>query len=332
MLFSTTEQIKEVFSAPNINNELDSIKSYCKKAAIDYVCKYLSVAQYEKLVTDFNNNVNTDAHLKLLEKARLAIIHFAYYLYADDGDMIIGDRGFMRIESGDEKTAYTGQIQKFKRARLRDGWNAIEDMLKFLQQGKATYTLWAGSDEYKFVKSFFIWNTADYKKYRSIKNLGVLDTLRGCAIHVQDEMIANNIGDVLYAELKTQLAGDNYSNDNKLLIPFIQKAIAHLIVERGIDEGLIEMSEEGVSTLSFEDKDKGGIKISTPAATQLQFVKKEANKKGLAAIKELRDYLNANASASKYASYFNSSLYDDPADAENKHQFKPTEKGFYFSV
>jgi hypothetical protein len=331
MIFTTQEQIKEVFSAPNVNNEFDSMKSYLDSAARDYVQPYLSIAQWNKLVTDFEDNVDTDAHNDLLKKARVALIHFAYLLYTDDGEMQISDRGFTRIEADDEKTAYSGQIEKFKRARLRDGWNAIEDMLRLLQAGKATYTLWAASDEYKDIKNFFIWTTAQYRKYRAIKNLGVLDGLEGCALHIQDGIIKNNVGDTLYTLLKSELLADNFSADNLLIIPFIREAIAHLIVERGLDEGLIELSSDGISLVSFEDKDRGGLKTDPADMARLSLVKTEAKKKGEAAIKSLRNFLNANASSTRYTSYFESDLYDDPTDTTDKQTFQNAEGGTFFA-
>jgi hypothetical protein len=330
-IFNTQEEIKEVFSAPNIGNELGSIKSYLDTSAITYVQPYLSVAQWDKLVTDFEEGVSTEPHTKLLQKVRAAIIHFAYLLYADDGDMQISDSGFTRLEGDGEKTAYSGQIQKFKRARLRDGWNAIEDMLRLLQSDKSTYNLWAASDEYKNIKSFFIWNTNEYRKYRSIKNLGVLDALEGCTVSIQDDIIRTNIGDELYALLKTELAADNFSADNKLIIPFINKAIAHLIVERGMDEGLIQFSDEGVSIISFEDKERGGMKIDPADIQRYSIVKSEAKKKGDSAIKELRNFLNKNASVTKYPTYFTSELYDDPTDNTNKQTFQNKTGGTFFA-
>lgn len=331
MLFETTSEIKAVFSAPNINNEVDSIASYCDSAALLYVIPYLSQAQYNKLLEDLENNIDTEPHKKLLDKVRRAVIHFAYYLYSDDGDMQIGDRGFVRIEGSDEKTAYSGQINKFKRARLRDGWNSLEDMVSLLQSDKTTYSLWAASDEYKSIKNFFIWTTKEYRKYRAIKHLGVLDGLEGCAIHIQDGLIKNNLGDQLYDLLKTELLTDSFSADNAKLIPFINEAIAHLIVERGLDEGLVKFSDEGVSMASFEDKDHGGSKSDPAELNRISEVRNEAKKKGDSAIKRLRTFLNNNASATKYASYYDSDLYDDPNDTTDKQTFQNQQGGTFIA-
>ncbi len=59
-----------------------------------------------------------------------------------------------------------------------------------------------------------------------------------------------------------------------------------------------------------------GIKGST-AKELLSLKKSEAEKDGHAYLKKLKDYLNANASSSKYAEYFASSSYQAPVDGDN---------------
>lgn len=332
MIFTTTEQIKEAYSAPNINNEFDSIASYLEDA-LPYVLPYLSQAQWDKLVTDFENNETDENHLALLKATRKALIHFAYWLYSDgDGDMQISDKGFTRFESSDEKTPYATQMRRFRKARLRDGWNAIEAMLMLLNSKKDVFTDWAGSDEYDTIKSFFIWNTVQYRKHRQIKNLGVLDKLRGAAIHVQDEIIKPNVGDDFYDELITEVAADNISADNVKVVNYIRKAIAHLIIERGIDEGIIEFGEDGATLNSFEEYTGGGDKGEAPNEKRIANIKDEAGKKGQAAIADLKDYLNANASDTKYNTYYLSDLYDDPNDTDEPRKFNNTEGGTFFAV
>lgn len=330
MIIKTQDELKAVYGSPNINNSIESVASFFEDAVQDFIIPYLSQAQYNKLIEDYNDNSTDEDHIALLKKVQKAAAHFGYSYYSDDGDFQLTDHGMVRIESTDEKTVYAAQVRRFKRARLRDGWNAIDNLLMFLDANKDKYTEWAESDEYINIKSFFIWNTKEYRKYRLIKNLGVLDALEGCAIHVQDEIIRRNIGDDLYTELKEETL-TSYSEDNSPLLPFINKAIAHLIIDRAIDEGLVDFSDEGVTLRSFEDKDHGGEKADVADMRTIQFVKSEAKKKGEAAVYDLRAYLNKNASATKYASYFESDLYDDPTDTTDDVKFTNQTGGTFFA-
>jgi hypothetical protein len=117
---------------------------------------YISRDQWDALVAYYDDG-NTPAEPnelldKLLAAARIALVHYAYYLYADDGDMNISDKGFTRFETADEKTPYATQMRRFKRARLRDAWNGIHEMLMLLNANKEEFEEWATSAEYVEMK------------------------------------------------------------------------------------------------------------------------------------------------------------------------------------
>lgn len=375
MIIKTNEEIKEVYSAPNVNNDIMGIKSYLEMA-LNYVLPYLSQAQWDVLVDFYNNGLPEEpiedledpeepieepeepiedpeepidepeqpvvitpeqreaALNKLLVAARIPIVHFAYFLYADDGDLRISDSGLTRIDSAEEKTPYATQIRRYKRARLRDAYMGIQNMLKLLNGNKSVYAEWANSEEYETLKSFLIWDVSTFKKYRNIEGYRTLEGIRPSMLTIQEDVIRNNIGQPLYDQILAECLADIYTDDTKSILPFIHKAIAHLSIANAIDENIVEFTPEGVSLLSFESAQAGaGDKQNPSDMTSLSFVRSEAIKKGMNAVQDLKDYLNTNASADKYNSYFISPLYVDPNKpiVESKYQ-QPDKGGSFFAV
>jgi hypothetical protein len=151
--------------------------------------------------------------------------------------------------------------------------------------------------------------------------------------NIQEDIIKENIGEDLYLELLDECFEDDYSADNDKILPFIYKAIAHLSIANCIDENIIEFNENGASLISFEGATTGAGDKQNPAdSSTLKYMKDEALKKGQAAVKQLRDYLNANASAEKYNAYFESDLYQDPNDTSISKTFTNKSGGTFFGV
>ena len=105
-----------------------------------------------------------------------------------------------------------------------------------------------------------------------------------------------------------------------------------LATARAIDEEILQFGPDGIEIKEFK---AGGSNDGSQASKNLQqivIVKKAAEEKGQNAIKRLRNYLNKNASANKYANYFHSDLYDDPNDTTDKSTFKndPNSATYFF--
>jgi uncharacterized protein DUF6712 len=331
MIFSTIEDVKLVFAPPNINNDIDSLMPYLDEALHD-VLPYLSQAQWDKLDADFADGSANEDHLALLKVVRKALVHFAYLKHSDDGTMQISDKGYNRVKADDEDSAWAWQMNNFVKARIRDGWIWLNRLLELLNSKPEVYTEWAESKEREYILSFFLWNLADFKKQRSIADLRMLDSLRNSMLHVQDEVIKRNLGAELYEELKDQLLNDDdFSPDNKALIPFIHKAIANLSTARAIEEGIVAFNEKGLTVRSTRN-DQGDNETEA-SLKKIAMFEKDAREKGASALKDLRDYLNKNASSTKYPSYYtNEDLYDDPTDTTDQSTFTNAAGGTYFGV
>lgn len=311
MIFSSFDEIKPYIAA-NISNQIETIMPYLNMA-VRYVTPFLSQAQWEKLDQDYKDGSTDEAYEKLLAKVQPCLVDFAYLIFKDDGAIEMSDMGLTRIETDNHKSAYEWMTLAFAKRRTDNAWWGIQDLIVFLQANKVTYNLWASSEEYDYLKSLFLWNVNLFAKVRPIESMNVLWSLRSAMTHVQEDMIRKNLGDEFYEELLGESASGSFSVDNKKILRLLYRSVANLSISRGLAEGVFTFNENGL-TLQNIRTTRESLTVSDK---QMDWYKCDAENNGQAALKELKNFLNANASNTKYAAYFNSDQYDDPSDGDN---------------
>lgn len=327
MIFTSIEEIKR-YTPPNVNNDFNTISPYLQRA-LTFIYPYLSRDLYTELDDDYAAGNDDPQTNYLLQHAQRALACFAYYIYVDEGTVMLDDSGIRRIEDDTYKSAHQWQTIRFKESMYNAGYAALEELLYYLQQNKNTYSAWTASNEYVELKTYFHYLSSTFAKYRRISGAGLLYELRPSMLHIQEELIQANIGADLYTELLQENETGTFSADNAALMPYIYKAVAHLSVERALQEQILTLDKAGLSISSL----KTDREIMAVDADRLAAYAKDAMEKGNAALKELKQYLNTNASATKYASYFSSSLYTNPAESANGVVFRNTsENTTFFAV
>lgn len=326
----STEDVKLVFSAPNINNEFQFIQPYLSDAET-LLLEFIGQDVYD-LIQDYYDNGTEDAkEQKLLLMSQKVLVHQAYHLLSFDGSMMLDDTGFKRIKTEFADSAYQWQIRDFRNARIKIIWESLDSIIKLINANiTEPYGIeWLSSDEYEIIKNYLAWNHQLFNEQRSCKSLQVVYKLRPSMLDIQQNIIANNITDELLADLIEGNHDNNLSADENKILPMVIDAIVNLATARAMDEEIIQFGFDGIEINEFKTTDGNN---STKNQEQFTVVKKAAEAKGMAAIKRLRNYLNKNASASKYISYFNSNLYDDPSDSTEKSVFQndPKSPTFFF--
>lgn len=332
-IITTIEQVKEVFSSPNINNEIEFIQSYITDAE-QLLEKYISASVLVQLQNYHTTNSTGSAFLnKALLLSQKVVVNYAYYLLSSDGSIMLDDTGFKRMKSEFSDSAYQWQVRDFRALRLLATYKNLDLLLKHYDKNidLADAFLYKNSDEHKRNKQYFVWNFDIFNQERSCKSFYEVDVLKPSMWDVQQNIIANNIGEDLYQDLLDANLNNDFTDDEKKLLPFIWDAVANLATARAIDEEVILFGPEGIEVKEFKaGGSNDGSQVSKNSG-QLATVKKAAQEKGEAAIKRLRKFLNKNAAANKYVSYFNSDLYDDPTDTTSKSTFEnKKESSLYF--
>jgi len=242
----------------------ETVKSPLRNAYDLFVFPLIGEAMSQQLIEIYNQTVREDFEKKLILLAQRANILLAFWYDYAELNVLIGDTGFKRQESESAKTPY-----KYQEKQLRDGWktkgfNALDDLLSYLENHDDIYPEYKESDNYVSSKTSIVENTARVNEIYFI-NGSRLTYLR-LKPHfktVEDTIIAPRLGE-LYRNLKIELAnetpGDKYTGLRDVLRPVIVcYAIHRLLLETG------NLSDKGLffSYLKGDDDESDNRPVAT---------------------------------------------------------------------
>jgi hypothetical protein len=331
-IINNIDDIKLVFSAPNINNEFGFIQPYLSEAE-ELLLQFIGPAVFD-LIQGYYDGNSEGKKRRLLLLSQKAIVHQAYNLLSYDGTMILDDTGFKRMKSEFSDSAFQWQLRDFRLARNKATYSSIEGVINHINDNldQQYGAEWFASKEYDKIKNHLPWCHSVFSQYRSCQSLEVVVKLYPSILEIQQNTIANNIGQQMYDDLIYANKQNVFDDDQKMILPMVIDAVSNLATARAMDEEILQFGPDGIEIKEFKAGGSNDGSQSSKATNQIAVVKKAAEEKGQNAIKRLRIYLNKNASANKYTSYFNSSLYDDPNDSTDKSTFKndPNSPTYFF--
>lgn len=270
----------------------------------------LSDTDLEELLAKGNPDVRSEL-LRLVQRAaaNLAMVEYMPLL-----QVLISDSG-VNIMGG--KTAFQWQIKDLKTGFTRKGYNALEEVLEYLDThiDAPALAAWGTSTAAVATHQYFLATARQFSEHYAIGDsrltyLALLPTLR----KVERFDLAPALGVALYAELKEQLIDRDLSADNtELLNLYLRPALAHLVVARALngDVGLT-LNGDAVELSMYRPDDSNAKEADASFAQLLTMKAAAALADGRAFLTQARQYLNARASPTRFASYFTSSAYTAP--------------------
>lgn len=313
-LFKEISEVKK-YASVNAATDIDSLMPDIIDAEEEYIVKYLGQEQYDALVTQYDANSTQLDFLNLLEKVQKPLINLALANYIILNQVQISETGVHIVTDADNKTAWQWQINDLIEYFMKKGFNGLETLLRYLEAKKSTYTVWAGSSAYTDYKSFFINSAYEFQKYYNIKGsrltyLSIASIMK----RVEDLQVKSAITPEMFKEIKDAIkTGTTLSEDHQSLLELINPAVAYLTIGEACSEMAVEFEADAFVVIQTK-----GRQDKTTAPNNLLNLKKEkACKTGEAYLKDLVDFLNKNASESKYTTYYNSENYTAPADGDS---------------
>ena len=194
-----------------------------------------------------------------------------------------------------------------------------EKVLAFLQQHRDEFPTWAGSEAARQHRELFISTAAAFSQHYNINNARyTFLSLASLVRKTESFALEPALGSDFFDELKEQLASETLTADNAALVSkYLQPALAHLTMAQAIGELGFSLNGQALE-LNIYRPDNSNSKESDPGLQRLLDMKQEqALEDGERYLRRLRKLLNESASATRYATYFNSSVYEQPAGPEN---------------
>jgi len=207
--------------------------------------------------TDADSGNKQNRFVQLAQRANALL---AFWYDYDEMQLLISDTGSKRQESDHEKTPYKYQEQALKNGWKVKGFNALDDVLSFLELEKSTFENYNGSAS----KTDIVRTTAEVDKYYFISGSRIiLLRLRPHFQIVVDTIISPRLGSIytnLIAELVKETPDPKYTKLREALIPVVVfYSVARLMRETGslTDKGLffetLKNTDDAVNTSPVSD-------------------------------------------------------------------------------
>lgn len=313
-LIRTKDKLKE-YLAISQETELETITPYLNRADREFIIPEIGEVMFNDVVAFIETTGTPTTDAALLARLEEVEDNFAFYLGLDLITVHVSESGIQRIESTDRKTAYQYQEQNLKQNLLESGYELLGNTLEYLEKYKTTYTVWASdTSAYKRFKNHIIHTPSIFQDYYDIQNSwAIFFRLRSILTRVEDLYLEPIMGADFLAEIKAEII--NNTNTNAVLIKLIRKATVYLTVSNALHTKIVQLGKDG-----FLEMRKNSTKNQSDENDRLSSAIAENRNIGETYLKKLTEHLNKEASAIKYATYFNGDIYQDPTATDYNTQ------------
>lgn len=274
MLFKTTASIIQYAELTTI--QFASVRSTINMVEQQHILPALGDVLYKSLddaYTAAPDEATLSAdHKSLLEKCRCTIGPLLCYYYAPKAEIKVGSAGAQRQESETNKTAYQNQVVNYREQNLREGEQATELLLKFLDENQDKYPDWAASTSYQKYKSLFIRSGSEFNDlFTSHSPYRNYMAMRSNMLDIEQNSIRPLLGDGLFDRMKAADQGGTPSitDKEKDLLFKIKKVIAYLTVAMSIPFLNIRMDANGITVMNSGNAQNDATSKRTTAAAPI---------------------------------------------------------------
>ncbi len=277
--------------------------------------RILTDTLFDELVAMYDDATINDAGnahmLALLPYVQKPLLLLSIYDYLGEGHAQVNDAGVMVANR--DKTAYAWQVEKLLTSYIEKAYFCLDELIKYLNKNKEDFEAWATSSAYSLSREFFINTPDEFQQFVNIReSYRMLVVLKPSMRQIESGRIKNTVGKVLFDDLKDGILKDDLTADELELMPMLLPAVAFLTMADSIENLNVELTADGGYVQSLAKNETTNIERKAADDVKLRSYYDKLKQKGDGWLTELADYLNTNASPTKFAGYFSSDNYEDP--------------------
>ncbi len=310
MLFASTTELRQYV---NVSESLmfPTIKPDIERTEKQVLKKFLGAEQYDELLIEYQANVEDLSDMEtrlrdLLNYSRAAVALLTIGRAADILQVQISDSGIQMVSGAEYKQAFAWMKHDAKSYLLQHGYAAIDELLQYLETNVDDYPLWAESTAYTLNKLFIVNSAVDFQQHYNINESRLTYlALQPIMRRVEAFNLAPQIGAAFFGEIKAEIAANDLSVDNSVLMQWLSPACALYTMARAYQELPLLLTDSGV-VLNYTKAFQGdNSKESQPVdANRLQNQQRVCGADADAYMKLCLDYLRANATTTRYPLFY----------------------------
>lgn len=312
LLINTVPELKTHLAGVWLNTKLDMFLVLLEQATDRYIIPAIGQPMYDELVAQPFASLPLE-YQKLHKKMARALAYYTLYEGLPGMEVAIGDFGAVSHKTENREAVNKRQSQSMLKdtAAKADYW--LEHALQFLEKNQLNYKVWETSEAYSESQGLFLRSAIELTEYypaaqnRRSVYLRVRPFVKNC----EEKYLRHEISAGLYAYLKKLISTPfnlPFSDNDNTLLRYVRLYVASIAMYEAHYTLSTELTEHGYRTLFANDS---GTHQQNQAAseTQLNAFRDRAWADAQSHRRELRTWLDTNASLSLFPDYFGSTLY-----------------------
>lgn len=241
-LFSTLDELKaHIGGAISQTVELTSLAPVIADTARRHLVPYLSLEVYTDLVAAHAGTPDTE-QAALIPYVQRTLALLTMYEYGKVGGVEFSEGGIHRTETEQRKTAYRYQEKQYSEYMLQKGYDALEEMLRFLTDNVGDYIDWAVSDAAEYHYSPLLYYASEYRKLLNVQcDRYTFECLRPIIAEVESFAVESLVPRAFWIAFKEAHIEDTLTSDEVALRTRMCKAIAHRTMQEAITQHWIQV-------------------------------------------------------------------------------------------
>jgi|GEM_PF-2221666 len=238
----------------------------------------------------------------------------------DAHQVSIDATGVHIISTDVSKTAFQWQVNRLQARLERLGQNDLDTLVQWLEDNHDSsdeLQAWATSAAGQRHRRELFTCTADFQEYENISaSRQVFQLLAPVRRRLENFELGPVLGPDFLQELRDQVRDRTLTSENKnLLRTYVYPALASLTIGHAVPELGLSLSGDGIDLTIARVDDSNAKEADAGLDQLLQNKVNEALINGARYLRQLTSYLDRTASATRFATYFNSSTYTAPDQA-----------------
>lgn len=294
-LFTDISAFKaHVGGGANVSLELSSLAPTMYMAAQNHLIPWIGETLWANLVDAVANDDATAAESALLPKVQLPLAMLTMYEYSQIGGIQFGEAGMFRMETEEMKSAYKYQENAYRDYMRHNGFEALELMLRFLDENSADYPEWTAADGFQRTRGLLLNYAADFRQVYS-KRLSryTFEVIRPVIEDVEQLAIRRFLGDDQFDRLRAGVLADDLTANETTLLKLLHRAIANYAIEEGIERNWITFSGDRVVQVESLEP-QSYRKDAPPTLAGLSVTSRHQQEFGARNLSYVKKYLDEN--------------------------------------
>jgi len=244
MLVRSILTIKLHFPQTTVD-DFSIFRPHVQTAEEKYLIPYLGRPTYDRLNDFLDAQPSQPSPLSqpspedlLLPFAQRAIVCFAYRVSVPVRNVVDTNTGFGIVQNSNLAPASRDRTNALQEGIEEYGWNAIDVMLRFLEDHRSDFPEWYDSPVSTLAFRNLINNATEFGQYVKLPEFSrvAFQSLRSVMDNVESLIISPKIGDDIFSDLKFKIKESMLTADDQKLLEPLKRALANLTLSENVPD------------------------------------------------------------------------------------------------